>query len=395
MSLYDELGVRRVINACSTATHLGGSIPHPRVMEAMSETAKGYAIIMELQDRIGERIAEATGAEASMVTSGAMASLQLGAAACLMRGSGLEEHTVKPYERLQPIDGPWREIMQRLPDSSGTRSEIIIQRGHANPYEYAYKSVGGSLVHVGSPEGCNPDEFEAAISEKTAAIAFLANREGRGVSLEKVIEIAHSHDVPVIVDAATSVLPRRNLKKFSSMGADLVSISGGKQIKGPNDTGILCGRSSLVEMAKLMASPFNGLGRGMKVDRTQMVGLMVALDIFMDMSPEEEAAEFRSWVERAEWITDQLKPLPGVASAGVSASKPWEARAMITFREGVSARELAYKLREGDPSIWVETSMTGNDSVNRIGIAIDSLLEGEEKDIVEAIKGLLKRRAAD
>jgi hypothetical protein len=140
-----------------------------------------------------------------------------------------------------------------------------------------------------------------------------------------------------------------------------------------------------------MASPFNGLGRGMKVDRTQMVGLMVALEIFLDKSPEDEAAEFRSWVERAVWITDRLKPIPGVASAGVSASKPWEARAMITFRDGVSARELAYKLREGDPSIWVETSMTGDGSVNRIGIAIDSLIEGEEGEIVVAIKGLLKK----
>ena len=393
MSIYDELGIRRVINACSTATHLGGSIPHPRVMEAMSEASGGYAIMMELQDRLGERIAEMTGAEDAMVTSGAMASLQLGAAACLFLGSGLEEHTVKPYERLQPIDGPWRSIMQRLPDSPGTRNEIIIQRGHANPYEYAYKSVGGKPVHVGTPERCSIRELEAAIDEKTAAIAFLANREDRGVSLEKVIEIAHGNEVPVIVDAATSVLPRSNLKKFASMGADLVSISGGKQIRGPNDTGILCGRRSLVEMAKLMASPFNGLGRGMKVDRTQMVGLLVALEIFLDKSPEDERAEFESWVTKAEWIVKHLKPQPAVATAEVSAKKPWEARAMITFREGVSARELAFKLREGDPSIWVETSMTGDDSVNRIGIAIDSLLEGEEEEIVAAVKALLKRAA--
>jgi L-seryl-tRNA(Ser) seleniumtransferase len=386
MGIYDELGVRRVINACSTATHLGGSITHPRVMEAMNESSQGYAIMMELQDNVGERIAKMTGAEAGMVTSGAMASLQLGAAACLMRGLGLEEHSVKPYERLQPIDGPWREVMQRLPDSPGTRREIIIQRGHANPYEYAYKSVGGSIVHVGTPEECSPDELESAITESTAAKAFLANRESRGVNLERVIEIAHSHDIPAIVDAATSVLPRSNLSRYASMGADLVSISGGKQIRGPNDTGILCGKKALVEMAKLMASPFNGIGRGMKVDRTQMVGLLVALETFLEKIPEDEAAEFTSWMERAAWICGQLKFISAVSSAKVSASKPWEARAMITFQEAVSARELAFKLREGDPSIWVETSMTGDDSVNRIGIAIDSLLEGEEKEIVGAIK---------
>jgi len=390
MGIYDELEVRRVINACSTATHLGGSIPHPRVMNAMSEASQNYTIMMELQDRIGDKIAEMTGSEAAMVTSGAMASLQLGAAACLMRGSGLEEHTVKPYERLQPIDGPWREIMQRLPDSPGLRREFIIQRGHANPYEYAYKSVGGSLIHVGTPEKCSPDELGAAITDRTAAVAFLANRESRGVTLETVIGLAHSRDVPVIVDAATSVLPRSNISKYASMGADLVSISGGKQIEGPNDTGILCGKKSLVEMTKLMTSPFNGLGRGMKVDRSQMVGLLMALEIFLEKSPEEEAEEFRSWVKKAEWITNQLVPLPGVASAEVSASKPWEARAMITFREGISARKLAYRLREGNPSIWVETSMTGDDSVNRVGIAIDSLLEREEEEIVGAIQTILR-----
>ena len=124
MGLYEKLGVRRVINACSTATHLGGSIPDSRVMEAMSEASQQYVIMMELQDKAGDRIAEATGAEAAMITAGAMSSLQLGAAACLLRGSGLEKHSVKPYERLQPIDGPWREIIQRLPDAFMTRNEV-------------------------------------------------------------------------------------------------------------------------------------------------------------------------------------------------------------------------------------------------------------------------------
>ncbi len=114
MGVYEELRVRRVINACSTATHLGGSIPDPRVMEAMEEAAGRYVIMTELQDRAGEIIARATGAEAAMVTAGATSSLQLGAAACLLRDSGLEEHSVKPYERLQPIDGPWKAIIQRV-----------------------------------------------------------------------------------------------------------------------------------------------------------------------------------------------------------------------------------------------------------------------------------------
>lgn len=389
MGLYEKLGVRRVINACSTATHLGGSIPDPRVMEAMSEASQQYVIMMELQDKAGDIIADATGAEAAMITAGAMSSLQLGAATCLLRGSGLEKHTVEPYERLQPIDGPWREIIQRLPDTSMTRNEVIIQRSHRNPYEFAYTSVGCQVVHIGTAGENSPEEIEAAISEKTAAIAFYAHREDRGVPFRKVLEIAHRHDVPVIVDAAASVLPRSNLRKYASEGADLVSISGGKQIKGPNDTGILCGRRDLVEMAKLQASPFNGVGRGMKVDRAQMVGLLVALEIFLEKGSEEEEAEFRNWYDRASWIVDQMKDVQGVASAEVSSSKPWEVRAMITFDDSVSAQELAFNIRKGDPSIWVETSMTGDTSLNQIGIAIDSLLEDEEEEIVTAIKALL------
>ena len=392
MGLYEKLGVRRVINACSTATPLGGSIPDSRVMDAMSEASKQYVIMMELQNRAGDIIAKATGAEAAMITAGAMSSLQLGAAVCLLRGSGLKNHTVKPYERLQPIDGPWREIIQRLPDTSMVRNEVIIQRSHRNPYEFAYRSMGCQVVHVGSAVECSPEELEAAISEKTAVIAFCAHREDRGVPFRKVLEIAHKHDVPVIIDAAASVLPRSNLRKFASEGADLVAISGGKQIKGPNDTGILCGRRDLVEMAKLQASPFNGVGRGMKVDRTQMVGLLVALEIFLEKGPEEEEAEFKSWYDRASWIVEQMKDVQGVALAEVSSSKPWEVRAMITFDDSVSAQELAFNLRKGDPSIWVETSMTGDTSLNQIGIAIDSLLEDEEEEIVTAIKELIDNK---
>ena len=387
MGVYETLGVRRVINACSTATHLGGSIPDPRVMEAMEDAASWYVIMMELQDRAGEIIAKATGAEAAMVTAGATSSLQLGAAACLLRGSGLEEHSVEPYERLQPIDGPWKAIIQRVPDDLGARREILTQMSHRSPYEFAYEMVGGEVSHVGSSSGCTEEELEAGISERTAAIAFSAHREGRGIPLERTIEIAHAHDVPVIVDAAMAVLPRRRLSAYASMGADLVAISGGKQIKGPNDTGILCGTRELVEMAKLQASPFNGLGRGMKVDRTQIVGLLKALEIFLDKIPEEEEAEFADWHGKANWITTEMGSVDGVSSAEVSAPEPWEVRAMISFDDRISARDLAFELRKGDPSIWVETSMTGDASVNRIGIAIDSLGEDEEKVIVSTLKG--------
>lgn len=354
-------------------------------MDAMKETAGQYVIMMELQDQVSKEIAGLLGAEAAMITSGATASLQLGAAACLLRGSGLEDHTLKPYERLQPIDGPWKKIIQRVPYVEG---EVILQQTHRNPYEFAYTSIGCTIKYAGTKEGCTVEELETAITDTTCLIAFSAHKENNGVSLKETVELGRKHDIPVIVDAAGSVLPRSNLKKYADSGADLVAVSGGKQIKGPNDTGILYGRSDLVEMAKLQASPFNGVGRGMKVDRTQMIGLLVALKLFLDVTPEEEEAEFKSWKTKAQWVVDELKDYNGVLWSAVVDPEPWNVRAMVSFVETVSGRDLAIKLRELDPSIWVETSMTGKQD-NRIGIAFDCLNEFEEEEIVEAIKKIL------
>lgn len=382
---YHELGVRRVINACSTATHLGGSIVDPRVMDAMKEAAGQYVIMQELQDQVSHEIASLIGTEAAMVTAGATSSLQLGAATCLLRGSGLEEHTVKPYERLQPIDGPWKKIIQRIPDIEG---EVILQRTHRNPYEFAYTIIGCTTKYAGSTEGCTVEELENAITEYTCLIAFSAHQENKGVSLEETVRIGKNHDIPVMVDAAGSVLPRSSLKKYADSGVDLVAVSGGKQIKGPNDTGILYGRKDLIEMAKLQASPFNGIGRGMKVDRTQIVGLLVALRLFLDVTPEEENAEFKSWSDKARWVMEELFNVKGVTEIEVTAPQPWNVRTIISFDDTVNARDLALKLRELNPSIWVETSMTGAKD-NRIGIAFDCLNEYEEEEIVEAVRKIL------
>ena len=191
--------------------------------------------MMELMEKAGEVVAEATGAEAGMVTAGSSAALVLGTAACLMRGSGLEEFEVQPVERLN-LDGEWRDLIQRLPDTSWTRDEVVIQRAHRNAYDHAFKAAGGRLVVVGTEEDCSPEELEAAINERTAAVAFTARVEDVGVPLKKVVEIARRHDVPVIVDAASELPPRTHLKKYIAEGADLVAFSGGKQISGPNDT---------------------------------------------------------------------------------------------------------------------------------------------------------------
>jgi len=387
-NLYKELGVRRVINACSTATHLGGSIPDPRVMEAMDEASKQYVILMELHERVGEEIAIMTGSEAALVTSGATSALQLAAAACVMRGSGLEDFSIYPLERLQPIDGPWKELIQKIPDASLTKNEIIVQRGHLSAYSYAYRTVGCNLKVVANGD---PEQIEAAISDRTAAVACGAFSRGNCLPLNEVVEIAHRNGILVIVDAASGVLPRSKITSYTSIGADLVAISGGKQIGGPNDTGMLCGKKNLVDMAKLQISPFNGIARASKVDRTQIVGLLVALRIFLEKTADEEVAEFALWRKNAEWIASELANVSSVVSSKVVSRSPSSVRAMITFNDSISAADLAFNLRKGDPSIWVETSMSGLMTKNEIGIATDSLLTGDKEELVEGLKNRLKK----
>lgn len=381
MEIYEEFSMKKVINASGTMTHLGGSIPDPRVMDAMKEASQSFVIMMELIEKAGKVIAEATGAEAGLVTAGASASLVLAAAACIMRGSGLEEIDVKPTERLS-FDGEWREIIQRLPNASWTRNEIIIQKRHRDPYDHAHKLVGGKMVVVGTVEGCSSEELEAAINERTTAIAFTAKMEDVGVPLKNVVEIAHRHNIPVIVDAAGELPPRSNLRRFIADGADLVAFSGGKEISGPNDTGILCGSRNLIKLATLQAPPYRGINRAAKVDRTQIVGLIVALRIWLE---KDEEAEFKAWTKKAQWMTDNLSGNPRVSKAEVVVNEHrMRVQSKITLDERTQAADVVLNLRKGNPSIWVNYI-----SPNTIEIETQKLGDGDEKVVVWALKGML------
>jgi L-seryl-tRNA(Ser) seleniumtransferase len=379
MGLYEELGIRKVINASGTMTHLGGSIPDPRVMDAMKEASQSFVVMMELIERSGKVVAKVTGAEAGLITSGSSAAMVLGAAACIMKGCELEKFEARPFERLN-FDQDWRDVMQKLPDTSWARNEIIIQRAHRNAYDHAYKVAGGKLVVVGTSEGCSPVELEGAISERTAAIAFTGNNEDIGVPLRKVVEIARRHNVPVIVDAAAELPPRSNLKRYISEGADLVVFSGGKHIGGPNATGILCGRRDLIKLATLQSAPYRGIGRGMKVDRASIVGMMTALRIWLE---KDEKAEFEGWKEKARWIADELKGTKGVANSEIVIDKRGRyVQAHVTLKRGDSATANAVlNLRKGNPSVWVNYI-----SPNKIGVEPSLLRDGEEKILVSALK---------
>ena len=384
--MYEELGVKTVINAAGTQTFLGGSIVHPKVMEAMKEAAGKFVNMGELIEKAGEFIAKVTGAEAAIVTAGCYAALVVGTAACIMRGTTLEEIDNHPLHHY-PESREWIDLIQILPNTENLKNEVIIQRGHYTPYEHAFRVAGGRLRKVGSERSCTVREIEEAIGEKTAAIAFIVAKSDRGVSLKKVIEVGKRYDVPVIVDAAAELPPRENLRKFIAMGADLVAFSGGKAIRGPNDTGFLCGRRDLIRLAALQAFPYHGIGRIAKVDRTQVVGLITALKIFLER---DEEAEFKSWENKLKTIERILEGIPQIKRMEIKVESETRRSPVLTIELdieslGASSKEVAYRLREKPPYVWVLFA-----EPDKLMVFPYTLRDGEENIVGESIRKTLE-----
>jgi D-glucosaminate-6-phosphate ammonia-lyase len=295
----NSIPVGRVISAAGFVTSLGGGgLPEP-VREAMAEAAANTWRPDDLQGWASDLIAESTGADAGWITAGAAAGLTLAAAACIAR------------EQPAAIDA--------LPETSGRPAEIIVQRGHRNAYDRTFRTAGARIVEVGFPwiEGVGLTyewQIEAAISEQTVAIGHLALAENDGVPLRRVCELAATHDVPVIVDAAAQLPPSSNLRRYIDEGAAAVAFSGGKALRGPQGSGILAGRRDLIESVRLQTldmdvdvaawtaregsePPHHGLGRSMKVGKEQIAGAAAALRDFTRRDHEAEAAAHGAWLE--------------------------------------------------------------------------------------------------
>ena len=288
---YRNLGVTPIINASGSVTRLGGSRTRPEVLEQMAGTARVMVNIDELNRKAGAEIARLVGSEAAMVSSGAAGGLLLQAAAC--------------------IAGNDPNKMLRLPDTEGMKNEIIMQTMHRFPYDHAYRAVGAKIVEIGNYLFNHPWELEGAINERTAAVAYLCApfTSKRVMPLAQVCEIAHAHDVPVIVDAASMLPPRANLQRYLRDGADMVIFSGGKGVRGPQGTGILCGRADLIDAALANASPAQFIGRSAKVAKEEIVGLVTALSMFVE---EDEEAEMAWYREMAQRVVDSLIEVPGL-----------------------------------------------------------------------------------
>jgi L-seryl-tRNA(Ser) seleniumtransferase len=365
MSAFVELGLEPIINAAGASTRVGGPLMHPAAAAAMAEAAGACIALDRLQGVASTIIAEVTGAEAGYVTAGAAAGLTLSAAACL---AGLD---------------PAR--MDRLPDTSGLPNEIVVCREQRNGYDHALRAAGARLVDVGMNEQVagagvrrtETWEIEAAFSEQTVAVAYFATPDSQP-PLRDVAAACQRHGVKLIVDAAGQLPPARNLTRFVEAGADLVTFSGGKGIRGPQSTGILAGRrdlimsvalqhldldehwstweppTNLIDRARLTGFPRHGIGRGFKVAREEIVAVLVALRRFA-------AGEYRADIQRhvtyLSTVADGLADLPGVEPH--LDGTPEDDRFPVLevrldeARLGLTAFAASQRLKTGSPAIYV------------------------------------------
>lgn len=380
---YEKYGIRRVVNASGTLTRIGGSISPPEVFRTMEDASKCFVHIPELQQWAGRTIAEATGAEAGLPTAGASNAITLAAAACIMKGTELED-----YDPLEQES--WTHVIQRLPmHTEGLRTEFIVQRSNRNIYDHAVECAGGRLLEVGTAEGTDEQELhEASDPERTAAYYFTERTSDKRLPLAKVVEIAHSYEAPVIVDAASELPPKKNLRRYLSKGADLVIISGGKFIAGPNNSGLLAGRRDLIKLAHLNAYPFHGIGRGSKMSRETIVGLVTALKIYLEL---DEGPIFKEWEKKARWMADEMKTIPHIKAGvtyqtSVEEKEPMWPLCYVEVDDealGMTVKDLSKMLRDGDPSI--EAGTRGK----RLIINPEFLLKGDESIITDRIKEIL------
>lgn len=366
---YRALGVEPIISACGSNTARGGSKLRPEVMAAMNSCAGVMVEMDELNRRAGAVLARHTGAQAGLVSSGSAGGLILQAAAV--------------------VAGTNPALMSRLPDTTGMHNEIIIHRAHRFPYDQCYRSVGTRLVEIGDGRRCRPWELEAAFSERTAAVAYLfsPNITRNALPLEHVCEVAHERGVPVLVNAASFLPPRANLKRFTAAGADMVVYSGGKGVRGPQGTGILVGKQHLIDAAMANASPAQFFGRGLKVAKEEVVGLCAALELFVNEDEDAETARYFAMCERA---AQALGELPGlqirVAYDDLDHLIP---RTVLNFTKawhGPSPDQVYAAMASGSPRVHLY------DIIDPWELAIDpfNLDEDELDAVIERLKAVLR-----
>lgn len=393
MSIYDDIGARTIINAKGPSTRVSGGLIAPEVMAAMKEAGEHCVDMAELQAAASGVIAEATGAEAGIVTAGAAAGILLGTAACV---AGLDPSK-----------------MARLPDTRGMKNEVIMVRSQRNFYDHAARTAGVRIVEVGLPDrvagagvrDAEPWEIADAVTASTAAVLYVAGGNARP-PLEDVVRVAHTHQIPLIVDAAGQLPPVSNLRRFIGTGADLVTFSGGKAIGGPQGSGILCGRrdlimsavlqnldldiaweqwtppESLIDKHRLAGLPPHGIGRSCKVGKETIVGLLVALRRFVAESDQTRQARWLGHIQRMAVATGTLRHATAVVREGGSP------KFVVTLDPGfrMGGQEFCVALQNGNPGVYCDSSQA---AAGVIGFSASCLREGDAEAIGRRLRELL------
>lgn len=373
-SIGERLGISGLVNAHSRLTRLGGSTLAPHVLEAMAWASQHYFDMTELQSKTGACLAELTRNEAAYVTSGAAAGLVLATGACI---AGKDPAKIAKLPRL----------------GDELKNEIIIHRFQRNHYDNNIQTAGARFVEIGSHGTTHLWELEEAIGPRTAAIVYFTGPyEGPNLlPLDNILMVAKHRRVPVIVDAAAQIPPSENLWAFTEMGADLALFSGGKCLGGPQNTGLILGKRELVEACALLGSPNYAIGRPMKVGKEEMVGLLVALEFYLERGEKEQRERCEAWTTL---LVDGLGGVPGmrVRRQFPNAKVQPLPEAVVEFDEsrlGVSRDQIVQQLAQGVPRL--EVGLYG-----RTGILInpDTLKEGDVDLVISRLRSVLAETAA-
>src|SRR5262245_3625526 len=364
---FKELNLRPFINAAGTYTTLTASLMWPEVVEAINYASKAFVPLNDLQEAAGKRLAELIGCEAAMITSGAAAALTVGTAAC--------------------VAGKNPEWIRRIPDLAGTemKSEVIVQKSHRYGYDHAVRNCGVKMIEVETA-----DELEKSVNAKHAMWLFFNDADPRGkIKIDEFVKLGKKHNIPTFNDAAADVPPNENLSKYTKMGFDLVTFSGGKGMRGPQSAGLLLGRKDLIEAARLNGSPnSDSIGRGMKTNKEEMLGMMVAVEMYLKRGAD---AEWKEWERRAKLVTGSLakvtaiKPeihVPLIANHVPTLRLTWQKAALP-----ITADDIRKQLREGKPSIEITPgSSPAKAEIQEIGIGVWQMQPGEAEVVARRLR---------
>ncbi len=376
-SLFHRLGTKPVINASGIYTDLGGSRLSPGVWRAMAEANETFVRLTDLLDSSGSHIAKLLGADAARVTPGAAAAIMLGTAACMAGADGTKS--------------------QQLPDTTGMKSEVLIQAGHRYKYDRQVSLAGAKLMEIGSANGTRADQFEQALGENTAMVIHPAHLDGKPgtLSLEEVAAIAHKRGVPVFVDAAYMNYPTDLMAGYLKRGGDMVAISA-KYFGGPNAGGFILARKDLipaianVHFTRYESGKYLKFGRPLKMDRQTIIAVVVALEEWLKS---DHKARFANYVRQADLLKGKLQGLPGLTLEPMCFTMderliPDPVNALvITFdkaKSGLTANEASDKLAAGDPSILAVVEG------DRLAVVMDVLEDPEILAIAERLRQIVK-----